>query len=126
MTLRFVIALAMIAAAIGASRHLSHGELVPPARSFSSFPIELKEWRGKEQYFAPEIYESWASPIPSFARTSGRTGLLFPSTSATTEASGGGADPFAQVLPAGRRLEPARGAGSADPSPFGREADSCG
>ena len=57
MTLRFVIALAMIAAAIGASRHLSHGELVPPARSFSSFPLELQEWRWKEQYFAPEIYE---------------------------------------------------------------------
>ncbi len=38
-------------------QYFSHSEEVHPNKAFSSFPKQIGEWRGKEQFFDQKVYE---------------------------------------------------------------------
>ena len=52
---QFYVIVALLVVAIGFMRFVSRDEVVPPRNSFSTFPMNLGEWRGNDAPLDPEI-----------------------------------------------------------------------
>ena len=51
------IAAAIMLSGVAAIHYTNFGEKVPSRRSLSAFPMQIGEWRGKEERFSDKIYE---------------------------------------------------------------------
>lgn len=52
-----LIAAAIMIAATGIMRYVSHSEEIHPNQPFSTFPQTIGEWKGKEVFFSDQVYQ---------------------------------------------------------------------